>query len=250
MLLPYIDQGALYDNCNFNIGIIGDGPTESLNVNNTMQIIPAFRCPSDIDPTATWYSMRYPGNNYALSLGTTTEWANSNNAVGMFGFNKSIRFRDALDGLSNTIAMAEICVGRGSYDIHSSVVRNVVWPGGNRQNPGVAAIQAYGQAIQAAYAATPSNTHHHAGRLWALGQHSQSLFNTTAPPNWAIPNGQECSGCGWMDSNGIFASRSRHAGGSQHLFADGSVHFISSSIDMGLYQALGTRAEGEVVQFP
>ncbi|MEZ5948955.1 MAG: DUF1559 domain-containing protein [Planctomycetaceae bacterium] len=51
MLLPYIDQGALYDNCNFNIGIIGDGPTESLNVNNTMQIIPAFRCPSDIDPS-------------------------------------------------------------------------------------------------------------------------------------------------------------------------------------------------------
>ncbi|MEZ5948954.1 MAG: DUF1559 domain-containing protein [Planctomycetaceae bacterium] len=116
--------------------------------------------------------------------------------------------------------------------------------------PGVAAIQAYGQAIQAAYNATPSNTHHHAGRLWALGQHSQSLFNTTATPNWPIPNGQECTGCGWMDSNGIFPSRSRHAGGSQHLFADGSVHFISSNIDMGLYQGLGTRAGGEVVQFP
>lgn len=146
--------------------------------------------------------------------------------------------------------MAEICVGTGSYDLHSSVVRGVPWPAGSRENPGVAAVNTYGQAILTAYAASPTNIHSHAGRLWALGQSAHSQFNTVATPNWSIPNGQECGGCGWMDSHGVFPSRSRHSEGSQHLFGDGSVHFISENIDMGLCQNLGTRNGGEVVQFP
>lgn len=48
----------------------------------------------------------------------------------------------------------------------------------------------------------------------------------------------------WYDQRGF---RSRHSGGVQFAFADGSVHFISESIDHATYRALATRAEGEVV---
>jgi prepilin-type processing-associated H-X9-DG protein len=40
---------------------------------------------------------------------------------------------------------------------------------------------------------------------------------------------------------------SRHAGGAQVVFADGHVNFISDSIDLVPWSALGTRDRGEVV---
>ena len=42
-------------------------------------------------------------------------------------------------------------------------------------------------------------------------------------------------------------SMSYHAGGSNYLFADGSVKFIKLSINLNVYQALGSRAGGEVI---
>ena len=44
-----------------------------------------------------------------------------------------------------------------------------------------------------------------------------------------------------------YASRSRHPGGVNSLFADGSVHFIKNSINLMSWQALGTTRGGEVI---
>jgi prepilin-type processing-associated H-X9-DG protein len=43
------------------------------------------------------------------------------------------------------------------------------------------------------------------------------------------------------------AARSRHTGGVNTLFADGSVHFITNSIPLATWRALGTMNGGEVV---
>jgi prepilin-type N-terminal cleavage/methylation domain-containing protein/prepilin-type processing-associated H-X9-DG protein len=77
---------------------------------------------------------------------------------------------------------------------------------------------------------------------------------TTIPINY--PSGQSCSlpGNGWGSTN--FASRcayanvgfkSKHPGGANFLFVDGSVHFLKNSINIFTYCALGSRAAGEVV---
>jgi len=249
LMLPYLDQTPLYNLANFNLGIIGDGATESINIPATMTRLEAMRCPSDMVPPGTWYSRSYPGNNYGLSLGTTMEWGNQNNLVGMFTYIQCRSFSDVADGLSNTIAMGEIPTGTGTKNIHGSWERGIAWSGGSRQNPSQADVITYATAAAAAFAGG-SNQHHHAGRLWALGQPYQNLMNTVIPPNPKYPSASECSGCGWADSNGLWPSRSRHVGGAHHLMGDGSVHFISDNMDHLTYMRLGTRASGDTVQFP
>jgi prepilin-type N-terminal cleavage/methylation domain-containing protein/prepilin-type processing-associated H-X9-DG protein len=77
---------------------------------------------------------------------------------------------------------------------------------------------------------------------------------TTIPINY--PCAQSCSlpGNGWGSPN--FASRcayanvgfkSKHPGGANFLFVDGSVRFLKQSINIFTYCALGSRAAGEVV---
>ena len=40
---------------------------------------------------------------------------------------------------------------------------------------------------------------------------------------------------------------SRHPGGTNFLFGDGSVRFLKGTIDLGIYQALSSRSGGEVI---
>jgi hypothetical protein len=45
----------------------------------------------------------------------------------------------------------------------------------------------------------------------------------------------------------LWGPSSQHTGGAHHLLADGSVRFINQSLDVNIYDALSTRATGEVV---
>jgi prepilin-type N-terminal cleavage/methylation domain-containing protein/prepilin-type processing-associated H-X9-DG protein len=81
--------------------------------------------------------------------------------------------------------------------------------------------------------------------------HINSLwFATTCPINYpncpdeqgydancAAPNAWSCD----------MGFKSRHAGGAQFVFADGSVHFLSESIDYETYQKLGDRRDKQVI---
>jgi prepilin-type processing-associated H-X9-DG protein len=49
----------------------------------------------------------------------------------------------------------------------------------------------------------------------------------------------------WLSLN--VAARSNHPGGVHSLFADGHVAFIKDTINVGVWQALGSRNKGEVV---
>jgi prepilin-type processing-associated H-X9-DG protein len=50
-----------------------------------------------------------------------------------------------------------------------------------------------------------------------------------------------------VDSSHIVNATSRHPGGCNVLFADGSVKFVKSSISMMTWMQLGTIAGGEVI---
>ena len=54
-------------------------------------------------------------------------------------------------------------------------------------------------------------------------------------------------GVNWAKTSGF---KSRHPGGANLLLGDGTVRFFNDTIDFQLYNALGTRAGGEVVSIP
>jgi prepilin-type N-terminal cleavage/methylation domain-containing protein/prepilin-type processing-associated H-X9-DG protein len=72
-----------------------------------------------------------------------------------------------------------------------------------------------------------------------------SLGTCAIPPNQNVPYRGGGIYLGWPD---LYSFRSRHTGGLQFVFADGSVHFISQSIALITYRALASRNGGEVIQ--
>ncbi|MGL4549686.1 MAG: DUF1559 domain-containing protein, partial [Gemmataceae bacterium] len=82
------------------------------------------------------------------------------------------------------------------------------------------------------------------------------LFSTLYPPNtpvgdrsnYCILNANPRAPCqGLTATNTVQSARSAHTGGVNFLMCDGSVRFIQNGVNTTTYQALGTRAGGEVV---
>jgi prepilin-type processing-associated H-X9-DG protein len=74
-----------------------------------------------------------------------------------------------------------------------------------------------------------------------------SLFNTVVSPNH---NQDSWTHCGDIDSGSLMVfseADSFHSGGVNTLMTDGSVRFIKDSINQLTWFALGTKANGEVI---
>jgi len=77
---------------------------------------------------------------------------------------------------------------------------------------------------------------------WNCWVHAnQTIGSTAIPLNFKL---QPANVENWTRQ---YSFRSNHAGGANFLNADGSVKFIKESISFPIYQALSTRAQGEVI---
>ncbi|MBA2114331.1 DUF1559 family PulG-like putative transporter [Bremerella alba] len=112
LILPFIEQGALYDQAG-----IGSGNLLSTELSDTAEVVvDAYRCPSDTGKAVDDPSQRFlkrAGSNYAAYYhsrsGPTLGNGQSNfeKADGGFYHNSGRKFRDITDGLSNTLAISE-----------------------------------------------------------------------------------------------------------------------------------------------
>jgi prepilin-type processing-associated H-X9-DG protein len=77
------------------------------------------------------------------------------------------------------------------------------------------------------------------GYSWLFAQRNMAwTYTALLQPNDKNTANHECEK--WSNQ-GVFAARSKHTGGVHVALADGSVRFISDSIDDGTWRALGTR---------
>jgi prepilin-type N-terminal cleavage/methylation domain-containing protein/prepilin-type processing-associated H-X9-DG protein len=83
---------------------------------------------------------------------------------------------------------------------------------------------------------------------WCSWPYATHAYGTCAiPPNARQPNGQPLDPNDWYNNHSF---RSRHPGGLQFAFADGSVHFIPNAIALPVYRGMATIQGGEVVDEP
>jgi prepilin-type processing-associated H-X9-DG protein len=80
---------------------------------------------------------------------------------------------------------------------------------------------------------------------WCSWPYATHAYGTCAiPPNAVRSNGKPFDPNDWYNNHSF---RSRHPGGLQFAFADGSVHFVAAAINLDLYRALATIQGGEAV---
>lgn len=254
MILPYIEQGAIFDQLTFRSTHTSTAIVPPALVSPVVLArnqVSTFICPSDKDfPDVTnrgWI-------NYGVNFGSNTGWRGDiANANGMFVLNFTRNFKDVTDGLSNTIMMGEFNKGDNTaaiFDVRNGdVVRGQAFgamPTVFRIVAGIPSITQFQlEAYGAQCLAGQANHTSFAGSRWSAPGQYNTAFNTLAPPNWRFPACIQCGGCGQGDSQGIVPARSRHPGGVQVSLGDASVRFISDSVNLILYQSMGSIDGGE-----
>ncbi len=160
---------------------------------------------------------------------------------GIFGFqalngggtgtaNTQKGFRDILDGTSNTIAISEKGLGAGqnqSRTIHGQSVYSYTWTS-LVADPTTCLATAQNKMYRPGLNISTFTT----ANLWAFGHPHWAGFNTILPPN--SPSCYQ-GDVNPSDDSGIFSVSSHHPGGVLVCMADGSVKFISETINCGNY---------------
>ena len=97
---------------------------------------------------------------------------------------------------------------------------------------------------------------HLAQNNWASFNGGNNMVGTIIPINYdssfRSPTGDRCENGlrNYQNWNVAFGFKSRHSGGANFAFADGSVRFIPQSVDHQTYQLLGCRNDGQPVNHP
>ncbi|MBQ7110446.1 MAG: DUF1559 domain-containing protein [Thermoguttaceae bacterium] len=242
-LLPYIELGPQYQlimagledykrggnvssfpSTLFQVSSDGSGDGKLFNTP-----IEAFQCPSE--------SNKRPGSgpqatcNYFCNLGDVWGWHDWRRPTlrGPFGASKDYAlgnsFASVTDGLSNTIFCAEGTVGlAGSTAVKTGFV-NTGWYAHQDDGTWMAQLAGMRNGTDLTGFNDVWTTDYTRGRRWHHGYgQCYNAFHTILPPN--------SPSCG-HEYHGMFSAASYHSGGVNAVMGDGSVRFISETIDAG-----------------
>ena len=279
-LLPYLEQGNLYELLDFSQAAFTGSWSEKLP---NPQFSAAFAtplevylCPSDSAPETTTVNtssgpVTYGGLNYMASIGSGTgtnydlRWVTD----GPFYEPRGCRFSNLTDGLSNTVLMSETArsVGpdrtlatgelpqapytltlNGSSGVSTALgsTRGMSgsgspWSGSTNGEGMIANADVASFWSQfTSWRGGESPALRGRGTSWAFSGAINSATNGYLTPNSKTPDVV-------THFTGYFAPRSYHPGGANVLLADGSVHFLAETIDIHLNRALHSGSGGEVL---
>lgn len=208
-LLPYIEQDALHRQIDFTRDI-----ADPYHATTRVVPVPTYLCPSDAPRGPTFTAVSDGGPicdvafaNYVGLGGQLEVTDNPDVNTGVLLRNRAYRVTDITDGSSSTLMVSERESRRSPMTTWTGAVTNCINP---PMNPG----------------------------LEEEGPATLILMNIGDAADARTPN------------NPLFHvedASSRHIGGVNALFCDGSVRFIRDSIDPFTWAGLGTREGSEIL---
>lgn len=280
-ILPFIEQSGLNEQLDFFVpafsgGWMGKVPHPN-NADAFATVIATYLCPSDpATPqslvTVSGEPYTYGGINYLASYGSNRDqnydfrWKTD----GMFFEPHGVKFNHVFDGLSQTVMMSEAVRAEGADGPRPAgwLPRRpytLTLNGSSGVSPSlgaVAGMQATGGpwtsylnsagVIEDAPVETfwESFTNWRGGNSpairgrgmsWAFTGAINSMTNGYLPPNASTPDVVTH----WT---GYFGPRSYHPGGAQLLMGDGSVQFMTDSVNVELHRDLHSANGREVIE--
>jgi prepilin-type processing-associated H-X9-DG protein/prepilin-type N-terminal cleavage/methylation domain-containing protein len=225
-LLGSLEQQSLYNSFNFDLWLVQPEQKTALSVR-----LSVYTCPSSESPTSDPYNQaimisdRLPVSHYVASAGQFQPYSRSDSrptrivgvGSGVFYLNSRTSAPEITDGLSQTLMVGErsrnvasaTWIGVPAFNV--PLCTNGTWP-----------IRSCDSDMYLVFGRT-------GGPLWN-GPDSVWFFHT--------PNSL---------TMGVDGFASRHPGGCNFLFCDGSVRFIKDQVQQSVFNALATRNGGEAV---
>lgn len=240
-LLPYLEEQSLEN-------LIDWKRPYNVQPDVTQTRVATYLCPSEQrdEPRPDGSLTQYP-LNYGINLGTWFVYdpTRQRGGNGLVFPNSRMSFATLSDGTSKTLAFAEV-------KAYQAYLRD----GGN-PNLADAPIPLTPADVAALGGSFKKDSGH---TEWVDGRAHQTGFTTTFAPNTTIAytNAGQTFDVDFNSSRegktsnkltyAVVTSRSHHPGGVHVLMADGSSHFISEDIALVTWQAMSTRAGGEIVE--
>ena len=264
MTLPYIEQGALYGQIDFDHTLYSGPNTYNTAaypemkdlLGNPLSII---KCPTESAELAHSVSQdgetfEVNGGNYVVCTGSGTgsNFYLNRKGDGLFHFDITTTMGAITDGTSNSILLSETLLGQEMSISTSStqsekqkayqrIARVQIWGSGDGFNftkGGTPMTDPDLPALIEAGEGTGWNYKYF--RVWASARGYNTTFNT-----YIMPNQKDCPSVGGGNL-GFMAARSNHTGGVNAALCDGSVQFISDTINVDNWRAAGSVNGGEV----
>ena len=260
VLLPYVEQAPLYATITtpqtYNgVNYSAWGPTPwKTNYLPWMTPQPWLRCASDSGNQHLQGNMTYdlPGSNYRFCLGdSVTNNSTNRNTRGVFVDWMGTPLAQISDGTSNTLAVSE----RAVFSTKGALREDIAYNQSLSPPLGCFALGGGKGQYVAGTNVWATSCGWAIGRSWADGAIFYTGFTTVLPPNAA-----SCQAAADDTDAAIVTPSSYHPGGVLGTMADGSVRFISETIDYGnlalpdvgsgaspygVWGALGSKAGGE-----
>jgi prepilin-type N-terminal cleavage/methylation domain-containing protein len=232
MVLPYMDQAPVYNQLNFETGNFAANSYAGNDVLKGFKMA-AFLCPSStIDPfdnsENNWSNTQQGLNHHYVGVagaappitGLSSGWKDCGHGwscnTGLLASNENFKIKDAKDGTSNTMMVAE----QSGYTNKRVLYANYYggWHGARHLN-----------SIKSSSGC---------GDLWQAG----TTCVRFAPNSDIVQTGANETR---YRNNTVI--NSEHPGGLQVLLGDGSARFLSENIDFGTLKLLCAKRDGEVI---